>query len=176
MAATQKLFTATTAVSHLSVVGYWNPTTSSSFTDSAKASAEYNYDALSERKVLRWVPTIPRNTIEAAREHLPDAELTDALSVNPGVVRSVGLYKVMGETVQAVIGGVYHQFGGSVAHRLFHTRILPHILLPNQHGGVPMEFHARALSISERMAGLEAKEPEAVTLCGLYLPNLMFAR
>ncbi|KAI6045364.1 hypothetical protein EDC04DRAFT_2926019 [Pisolithus marmoratus] len=108
--------------------------------------------------LLRWVPTIPRNTIEAAQEHLPDAELTDALSANPGIVRSVGLYKVMGETVQAVVGGVYHQFGGSVAHRLFHTRILPHILLPNQHGGVPMEFHARALSISERMGGLEASK------------------
>lgn len=145
--------------------------------DSAKASADYNYDALAERalnsyvlgehvapqwslgKVLRWVPTIPRNAMEAAQEHLPDAELTRALSANPGIVRSVGLYKVMGEAVQAVVGGVYHQFGGSVAHRLFHTRILPHILLPNQHGGVPMEFHAKALSISERMGGgLEAKE------------------
>lgn len=42
-----------------------------------------------------------------------------------------------------------------MAHRLFHTRILPHILLPNQAEGVPLEFHHRALTICERMGGLD---------------------
>lgn len=59
---------------------------------------------------LRWTPPISRDTIQAAQGHLPDADLTDALAANPGIVRSVGLYKVMGEAVQAVVGGVYHQF------------------------------------------------------------------
>lgn len=59
---------------------------------------------------LRWTPPISRDTIQAAQGHLPDADLTDALAANPAVVRSVGLYKVMGEAVQAVVGGVYHQF------------------------------------------------------------------
>jgi len=37
-------------------------------------------------------------------------ELEHALTANPGIVKSVGLYKVMGDAVQAVVGGVYHQF------------------------------------------------------------------
>jgi hypothetical protein len=39
-----------------------------------------------------------------------DPELVVALRAHPQVVRSVGLYKVMGEAVQAVVGGAYHQF------------------------------------------------------------------
>ncbi|KIM55729.1 hypothetical protein SCLCIDRAFT_285493 [Scleroderma citrinum Foug A] len=102
---------------------------------------------------LRWTPPISRDTIQAAQGHLPDADLTDALAANPAVVRSVGLYKVMGEAVQAVVGGVYHQFGGAAAHRLFHTQILPHILLPDDRGGVPMAFHDKAMSICEQVGG-----------------------
>ena len=45
--------------------------------------------------------------------------------------------------------------GGSVAHRLFHTRILPHLLLPGRSSGVPEEFHATALRICGRMGGPE---------------------
>ncbi|KIJ63789.1 hypothetical protein HYDPIDRAFT_112748 [Hydnomerulius pinastri MD-312] len=106
-------------------------------------------------RVLRWVPTVSQETLRTAQQQRPDAELEEALAANPGIVRSVGLYKVLGEAVQAVVGGVYHQFGGSVAHRLFHTRILPHILLPESAGGVPAEFHAKALSICESMGGME---------------------
>ncbi|KAL4068523.1 hypothetical protein V8B97DRAFT_1873065 [Scleroderma yunnanense] len=134
------------------------------------AAKSHDYDALVSRalntsvlgehvapqwslgRVLRWAPPISRDTIQG---HHPDSDLTDALAANPGIVRSVGLYKVMGEAVQAVVGGVYHQFGGVAAHRLFHTRILPHILLPNERGGIPMEFHARAMSICEQMGGVE---------------------
>lgn len=42
-----------------------------------------------------------------------------------------------------------------MAHRLFHTRILPHILLPDQAEGVPVEFHHQALAICERMGGVD---------------------
>ncbi|KAH7882489.1 hypothetical protein F5I97DRAFT_1931691 [Phlebopus sp. FC_14] len=104
-------------------------------------------------RVLRWVPTIPQETLKIAQQQTPVTELDDTLRSNPGIVRSVGLYKVMGEAVQAVMGGVYHQFGGSVAHRFFHTRILPHILLPGNTSGVPEEFHVRALSICGSMGG-----------------------
>jgi hypothetical protein len=39
-----------------------------------------------------------------------DIELEQAFSTHSGIVKSVGLYKVMGDAVQAVVGGVYHQF------------------------------------------------------------------
>lgn len=39
-----------------------------------------------------------------------DPELEVALRSHPQVVKSVGLYKVMGEGVQAIVGGAYHQF------------------------------------------------------------------
>ena len=71
-----------------------------------------------------------------------DPELALALRAHPMLLKSVGLYKVMGEGVQAIVGGTYHQFvstsnflsihtyfflfhqGAPVAHRLFHQRIL----------------------------------------------------
>jgi len=107
-------------------------------------------------RVLLWVPTVPRETLRATQTQNPDSELDEALAASPGIAKSVGLYKVMGEAVQAVVGGVYHQFGGSVAHQLFHTRILPHLLLPGRLSGVPEEFHETALRICERMGGPES--------------------
>ncbi|KAG2349787.1 hypothetical protein BDR05DRAFT_923543 [Suillus weaverae] len=115
-------------------------------------------------RILRWTPTVSqdvllahKNVKKSSAKQPADAELENALTTNPGIVRSVGLYKVMGDAVQSVMGGVYHQFGGSVAHRLFHTRILPHILLPDQAEGVPVEFHHQALAICERMGGVDGK-------------------
>ncbi|KAH7919705.1 hypothetical protein BV22DRAFT_1022549 [Leucogyrophana mollusca] len=109
--------------------------------------------------VLRWVPTVSSDVLRthtgSTSSRNPDAELQTALSANPGVIRSVGLYKVMGDAVQAVMGGIYHQFGGSVAHRVFHTRLLPHVLLPGKAEGLPAEFHQRALDICERMGGTD---------------------
>jgi hypothetical protein len=69
-------------------------------------------------RVLRWQPTInPRvnfNYDVKTRGRGPngdvDPELAIALRTHPHVVRSVGLYKVMGEAVQAIVGGAYHQF------------------------------------------------------------------
>jgi len=79
-----------------------------------------------------------------------DPELAMLLRTHPQVVRSVGLYKVMGEAVQAVVGGVYHQFGASVTHRLFHTRILPHLLLRGPLG-LPEAYHADAYNKGKRL-------------------------
>lgn len=42
-----------------------------------------------------------------------------------------------------------------MTHRLFHTRILPHILLPEKAEGVPPEFHQKALTLCERMGGVD---------------------
>jgi hypothetical protein len=69
--------------------------------------------------------------------------------------RLAGVHKVAGTTVEAVVGGVLHQFGGSVAHRLFHTRVLPHLLLPGSPFGLPDVLHADALSAAKRFGGLE---------------------
>ncbi|KAH9050947.1 hypothetical protein EDB83DRAFT_2522402 [Lactarius deliciosus] len=109
------------------------------------------------QEVMRWVP--PR-----AGDSVLDG-------------RMAGVYKVAGTTVEAVVGGVLHQFvrgvivsvlfmaleltggldgqGGSVAHRLFHTRVLPHILLPGSPLGLPDVLHADALSAVERYGGPE---------------------
>ncbi|KAI9441660.1 ribonuclease-III-like-domain-containing protein [Lactarius indigo] len=87
------------------------------------------------QEVMRWVP--PR-----AGDIVLDGRLA-------------GVHKVAGTTVEAVVGGVLHQFGGSVAHRLFHTRVLPHLLLPGSPLGLPDVLHADALSAAERFGGLE---------------------
>ncbi|KAF5318494.1 hypothetical protein D9619_010729 [Psilocybe cf. subviscida] len=82
-----------------------------------------------------WAPSLPAGTEELE------------------ALRHAGLYKVQGEIIQAVVGAVYHQYGGSVAHRLYHTRILPNILTK---GGLPMMFHDEVHSIAERIGGAEA--------------------
>lgn len=45
--------------------------------------------------------------------------------------------------------------GGNLAHRVFHTRVLPHILLPGTPAGLNDAFHEHALELCERMGGLE---------------------
>ncbi|KAG9076819.1 hypothetical protein FRC06_009307 [Ceratobasidium sp. 370] len=64
-------------------------------------------------QVMRWVPN----------------RVGESISNDPG------LYTIRGTTVEAVVGGVFHQFGGVAAHRLFHTRLLPHVssLLPSEY-------------------------------------------
>ncbi|KAF8699037.1 hypothetical protein AX14_001006 [Amanita brunnescens Koide BX004] len=92
-------------------------------------------------RALRWTPSIPASQM---------------LSVNDGnrkLLKGVGFYKVQGDTVAAVIGGIYHQFGASVAQRVFHTRLLPKLLLEGSSEGLPDVFHADVLTICERMGG-----------------------
>ena len=110
--------------------------------------------------VIRWTPARP----------IEDKGLTS--------LKGIGLYKVHGTVVEAVMGGVFHQFvrtlsscihifhdpryitnslyifqGGSVAHRLFHPRLLPHILLPGRSEGLHDSFHEHALATCEKMGG-----------------------
>ncbi|KAF4603970.1 hypothetical protein EYR40_001145 [Pleurotus pulmonarius] len=91
-------------------------------------------------RILRWTPTVSRDNL-------------DKVSSNPTVLRSAGLYKVQGDTVAAVIGGIFYQFGAAEAHRVFHTRILPHLFLGRKTEGLPETFHRKALAISQSMTG-----------------------
>ncbi|KIM86892.1 hypothetical protein PILCRDRAFT_815332 [Piloderma croceum F 1598] len=109
-------------------------------------------------RILRWHPTIkpgtfkydPKNMGKTSADDV-DPELAVALRSHPQVIKSVGLYKVMGEAVQAIVGGAYHQFGGSVTHRLFHTRILPHLLISGPLG-LHDAYHADAYNKGKSLA------------------------
>ncbi|KAF5368972.1 hypothetical protein D9758_003020 [Tetrapyrgos nigripes] len=89
---------------------------------------------------IRWTPAV---TAETAR-NIQGANL----------LKSVGLYKIQGDTVAAVVGGIYEQFGGSVAHRLFHTRILPRLVsaAPGKQN-LPTAFHQDVRVVCNRMGG-----------------------
>ena len=43
--------------------------------------------------------------------------------------------------------------GGAISHRIFHTRLLPRMLLPGRPEGLPDLFHARAIKICNDMGG-----------------------
>ncbi|KAK0467337.1 ribonuclease-III-like-domain-containing protein [Desarmillaria tabescens] len=86
--------------------------------------------------IMRWVPAVPKfGSVE-------------------GPSSSLGLWKVQGDTVSAVVGGVFRQFGASTAHRVFHTRLLPHLLIDEQ-VGLPMRFHGDAKAACNRMGGMQ---------------------
>jgi hypothetical protein len=42
-----------------------------------------------------------------------------------------------------------------MAHRVFHTRVLPRVLLPNSSEGLPDALHAEAMEACERMGGID---------------------
>ncbi|KAF5343507.1 hypothetical protein D9756_011601 [Leucocoprinus leucothites] len=110
-------------------------------------------------RVMRWVPTV-------SKEKLDGPLISDAPVGKDELLKSVGLYKVQGDAVAAVMGAIYEQFGASVAHRAFHTRVLPHLLLDGKNGGLPLVFHDEVREICERMGGAESdltKAPEATT-------------
>ncbi|KAF5383241.1 hypothetical protein D9615_004866 [Tricholomella constricta] len=65
------------------------------------------------------------------------------------LLRTVGLYKIQGDAVGAIMGGIFYQFGGSVAHRVFHTRVLPQLL----GRGLPNAFGKDARAACESMGG-----------------------
>ncbi|KAF9645734.1 hypothetical protein BDM02DRAFT_3189421 [Thelephora ganbajun] len=72
---------------------------------------------------------------------------------------NVGLHKVLGTTVEAIIGGVYHQFGATEAHKFFHTHLLPHILLKGTPQGVPDTYHSRAMQLYKSVNGSATLSP-----------------
>ncbi|PPR03652.1 hypothetical protein CVT24_007766 [Panaeolus cyanescens] len=88
-------------------------------------------------RVMRWTPAAP------------SYKLKDS-AIEEQVKREAGLYKVQAEAVQGIVGGIYQQYGASVAHRFFHTRVLPYLLVK---GGVPGVFHQEAHSILKQMGG-----------------------
>ncbi|KAG6910744.1 hypothetical protein DXG01_008276 [Tephrocybe rancida] len=87
-------------------------------------------------RAMRWTPSV------AARLLKKGADQRELL-------RAVGLYKIQGDAVSAIMGGVFFQFGGSVAHRLFHTRILPQLI----QRGLPAAFENDARSVCASMGG-----------------------
>ncbi|KAF7323848.1 RNase III domain-containing protein [Mycena kentingensis (nom. inval.)] len=93
-------------------------------------------------RIMRWTPTVPASVLTP--EGIESADKSK-------LVRDIGLFKVQGDAVTAVIGGIFQQFGASVAHRVFHTRVLPRLLLPN--GGLPAVFHADANMACARLGG-----------------------
>ncbi|KAF8485672.1 hypothetical protein JB92DRAFT_3025210 [Gautieria morchelliformis] len=87
-------------------------------------------------RIMRWTPAVPE--FDALKAQSPDT-----------VLRSSGLYKVRGATVEGVVGGIFHQFGGLVAHRVFHTRVLPHVY----QFGLPVFLHSKVREACERLGG-----------------------
>ncbi|KAJ6486766.1 ribonuclease-III-like-domain-containing protein [Mycena sanguinolenta] len=92
-------------------------------------------------RVMRWTPIIAASMLNESRAD------------KAKLLKDVGLYKVQGDAVGAVMGAIFQQFGASVAHRVFHTRVLPRLLLP--HGGLPTCFHQDAQEACERLGGVE---------------------
>ncbi|TEB31974.1 hypothetical protein FA13DRAFT_1732253 [Coprinellus micaceus] len=90
-------------------------------------------------KILNWTPAVTRSQLEETKDPAT-------------LIRRIGLHKVQGEAVAAVLGAIYMQHGGSIAHRVFHTRMLPHLLV---RGGLPTAFHAEAEALAKRMGGPE---------------------
>ncbi|KAI0752562.1 hypothetical protein C8Q80DRAFT_1146933 [Daedaleopsis nitida] len=102
-------------------------------------------------KVLKWRPM---NVGNMSKPLGPEIDVPGPLaSVQGRSAKGVGMYKVHGTTVEAVVGGVFHQFGGAVAHRLFHTRLLPHLCIEGSLEGLHARYHEYALEICEQMGG-----------------------
>lgn len=101
-------------------------------------------------KVLKWTPATNALAASASGDRNLKAVLE---KLGPENGRSIGLYKVQGTAVEAIVGGVFHQFGGSIAHRLFHTRVLPSLLLPGNPQGLSDVFHYDAKKVCEIMGG-----------------------
>jgi len=106
-------------------------------------------------KVLKWVP-VP--SVPLSKTAIQEEGLANTVArLGPEASRSVGLYKVQGMAVEALVGGIFHQFGGSAAHRLFHTRVLPNILLPGRPEGLNDVFYKHAMEVCEKMGGSSAE-------------------
>ena len=87
-------------------------------------SSEHDYELIAERtlntyvlgehvapkwelgRVLKWSPVKTHPEVEGVAG--------DYSKLSPKVTRTVGLYKVQGSAVEAVVGGIYHQFVSSV--------------------------------------------------------------
>ncbi|EAU82130.1 hypothetical protein CC1G_09589 [Coprinopsis cinerea okayama7 len=88
-------------------------------------------------QVVQWLPAVSRKELENAQ----DIEKA---------WKRIGFYKIQGDAVVATLGAVYQQYGASIAHKLFHTRILPELFVP---GGLPPEFQKEALALASQLGG-----------------------
>ncbi|THV00735.1 hypothetical protein K435DRAFT_656721 [Dendrothele bispora CBS 962.96] len=91
-------------------------------------------------RAMRWTPAVSANTLQKT-------------GMQQNILKGAGLYKVQGQAVAAVVGGVYEQFGASVAHRLFHTRILPRLITDSPGNRLPAAFHQDVRVVFNRMGG-----------------------
>lgn len=106
-------------------------------------------------QVIVWTPSVSRSQLDAAGDSV--------------ALKRIGLYKVQGEAVSATVGAVFQQYvrgtnpasfllgltggqGAAVAHRLFHTRVLPRLLVP---GGLSPEFAKEVKAVCEKMGGVD---------------------
>ncbi|KAI5117845.1 hypothetical protein M0805_008117 [Coniferiporia weirii] len=103
-------------------------------------------------RAMLWTPPVPKAVLRSplSRHSMEDERM---MQETPGSMKGPGLYKVQGTTVEGIMGGVFHQFGGSIAQRVFHTRLLPHILCPGTPFGLHDAFHEAALDMQEQMGG-----------------------
>ncbi|KAI0819863.1 hypothetical protein BC628DRAFT_1331750 [Trametes gibbosa] len=132
---------------------------------------EHNYERILERalntyvlgehvapkwaigKVLKWRPM---NVGNFSKPLGPDVDVPSPFeTLERDGARGIGMYKVHGTAVEAIVGGIFHQFGGSVAHRLFHTRVLPSLIVEGSHEGLHTAYHEHAREMCERMGGPE---------------------
>ena len=68
-------------------------------------------------KVLKWRPM---NVGNMSKPLGPNVEVPSPLmNLEPDNARSVGMYKVHGTTVEALVGGVFHQFVSQTSSSLF---------------------------------------------------------
>ncbi|CAE6474033.1 unnamed protein product [Rhizoctonia solani] len=102
-----------------------------------RALGEHVGAAWQLERVMRWVPNFDHHT--------------DAGGIRADEGGSSGLYKIRGTTVEAVVGGVFYQFGAVAAHRLFHTRVLPHLTFL-----LPTEYRKPAEAACKRLGGTSA--------------------
>ncbi|KAG8995968.1 hypothetical protein FRB90_012863 [Tulasnella sp. 427] len=58
-------------------------------------------------RITRWISALPQNAPETAK--------------------SSGKNAARAATIEAIVGFVFHQYGATTAHRLFHTQVLPHL-------------------------------------------------
>jgi hypothetical protein len=125
-------------------------------------------------RVVRWTP--PEAGLEAHRE--PGDSFDDRRRHQVGedgkrVWRgTAGYYKVTGTTVEAIIGGIFHEHvsitcahivfveltfitchsqGGTAARHVFHTQVLPRLLVPNKR--VPENIMRQVNELSVKMGG-----------------------
>lgn len=120
------------------------PTPSSSTLASLKLCEAALEEALDSRALGRYV---------GSRWELEDNMVWRAMTGRDG--RPTGLTKISGQAVEAIIGGVFRQYGAATALQVFNSRILPFLPLPQ-------ELRGPAVQLAKAHGDLSATAQEAV--------------